>query len=51
MQNPVIHDFVILVYVYLNIVKSEGTKQKGIRQLKWLFEEKHLATKNTLAKI
>ena len=51
MQNPVIHDFVILVYVYLNIVKSEGIKQNGIRQLKWLFEEKYLATKNTLAKI
>lgn len=40
MQNPVIHDFVILVYVYLNVVKSEGIKQNGIRQLKWLFEEK-----------
>lgn len=48
MQNPVIHDFVILVYVYLNVVKSEGIKQNGIRQLKWLFEEKNASPQRIL---
>lgn len=45
MQNPVIHDFVILVYVYLNVIKSTGIKQHGIEQLKWLFEERMTANK------
>ena len=40
MQNPVVHDFVILVYVYLNAIKSEGIKKKGIKDLLWLFEER-----------
>ena len=40
MQNPVVHDFVILVYVYLNVIKSEGIKKKGIEDLLWLFEER-----------
>lgn len=40
MQNPVVHDFIILVYVYLNVIKSYGIKQNGINQLKWLFEER-----------
>ena len=45
MQNPVIHDFVILVYVYLNVIKSSGIKKHGIEQLKWLFEERMPANK------
>ncbi len=40
LQNPVVHDFVILVYVYLNVIKSEGIKQNGIKELKWLFDER-----------
>ena len=31
MQNPVVHDFVILVYVYLNVIKSEGIKKKVLK--------------------
>ena len=42
MKNPVIHDFIILVYVYLNVIKSEGIKKHGIKQLKWLFEDRML---------
>ena len=39
MANPVIHDFVILVYVYLRLIKSHGIKQSGIDNLHWLFNE------------
>lgn len=51
MQNPVIHDFVILVYVYLNVIKSTDIKRKGIEQLKWLFEDRMLAHKDYFEKI
>lgn len=40
MKNPVIHDFIILVYVYLNVIKSSGIKQYGIKQLNWLFHKR-----------
>lgn len=50
MQNPVIHDFVILVYVYLNVIKSTDIKRKGIEQLKWLFEDRMLAHKDYFEK-
>lgn len=50
MRNPVIHDFVILVYVYLNVIKSNGVKQKGIEQLKWLFDERMLQHKEYFEK-
>lgn len=43
MKNPVIHDFIILVYVYLNVIKSSGIKQHGIEQLKWLFNDRMLS--------
>ena len=45
MQNPVIHDFIILVYVYLNVIKSDGIKQNGINELKWLFDDRMLKNK------
>ena len=40
MSNPVIHDFVILVFVYVKLIKSPGIKQKGIDNLHWLFNER-----------
>lgn len=40
MENPVIHDFTILVFVFLKLIKSEGIKKAGIEQLQWLFEER-----------
>lgn len=40
MANPVIHDFIILVFVYLNLIKSAGIKNSGIKQLQWLFDER-----------
>lgn len=40
MNNPVIHDFVILVFVFLKLIKSPGIKQTGIDDLKWLFNDR-----------
>lgn len=40
MTNPVIHDFVILVFVFLKLTKSTGIKQSGIEHLHWLFNER-----------
>lgn len=40
MSNPVIHDFVILVYVYVKLIKSPGLKQKGVESLLQLFNER-----------
>lgn len=37
MSNPVIHDFICLVYVYVRLIKSKGMKQKGISELNELF--------------
>lgn len=42
MANPVIHDFIILVFVYLKLIKSPGIKQSGIDKLHWLFNERML---------
>ena len=50
MQNPVVHDFVILVYVYLNVIKSDGIKQNGIKELKWLFDERMVRNRDYFAK-
>lgn len=50
MQNPVVHDFIILVYVYLNVIKSTDIKRKGIEQLKWLFEDRMLTHKDYFKK-
>lgn len=52
MNNPVIHDFIILVFVFLKLMKSNGIKQFGIEKLQWLFNERMLKheeyfTKNT----
>lgn len=51
MENPVIHDFVILVYVYLRLIKSPGIKQSGINNLHWLFNERMLKHKEYFEKI
>lgn len=50
MSNPVIHDFVTLVFVYVNLIKSAGIKQAGMKQLKWLFEERMLKHKEYFSK-
>ncbi len=40
MSNPVLHDFIVLVFVYLRLIKSSGIKKKGMEQLLWLFNER-----------
>ena len=50
MNNPVIHDFVVLVYVYLNLIKSSGIKQHGITELQELFNVRMLQHKDYFEK-
>ena len=50
MQNPVVHDFIVLIYVYLNVIKSDGIRQKGINNLRWLFEERMVCHKDYFEK-
>ena len=50
MSNPVIHDFIILVFVYVKLIKSSGIKQKGIDNLHWLFNERMLEHKDFFEK-
>lgn len=50
MANRVVHDFIILVFVYLNVIKSEGIKKHGIQELKWLFDERMLKNKEYFEK-
>lgn len=45
MSNPVIHDFIRLVYVYVRLIKSNGIKQKGICELNELFTNRMLRHK------
>lgn len=45
MSNPVLHDFVILVFVYVKLIKSSGIKKKGIEHLLWLFNNRMLEHK------
>lgn len=50
MKNPVVHDFIVLIYVYLNVIKSDGIKKKGIQDLKWLFDERMVRHKDYFEK-
>lgn len=50
MRNPIIHDFVVLVYVFVKLIKSEGIKQSGIENLHWLFNERMLKNKEYFSK-
>ena len=50
MANPVIHDFVILVFVFVKLIKSVGIKQSGINNLHWLFNERMLKHKEYFLK-
>lgn len=50
MSNPIIHDFVILVYVYLTLIKDTATKKAGINQIHWLFNERMLIHKDYFEK-
>lgn len=50
MANPIIHDFIILVFTYLKLVKSPKLKQTGINQLHWLLNERMLKHKEYFKK-
>lgn len=50
MANPVIHDFVVLIFVYVKLIKSAGVKQSGINNLLWLFNERMIKHKEYFLK-
>lgn len=50
MANPVIHDFIILVFVFVKVTKSSSIKQAGIDNLHWLFNERMLKNKEYFCK-
>jgi len=50
MSNPVIHDFVCLIYVYVRLIKSTGIKQRGVDELQKLFKERMLSHKEYFEK-
>lgn len=45
LKNPVIHDFLVLVYVFLRITKSSTIKRRGIEEINVLFYERMLRHK------
>lgn len=50
MKNPVVHDFIVLVFVYLNVIKSSKMKVHGIDELNWLFHDRMLKNKSYFEK-
>ena len=38
LDNPVIHDFLALVYVYVSVIKSDSMRKRGIERIRDLFE-------------
>ena len=45
LSNPVIHDFIVTVYLFLNVVKTKDAKQSGISNLDTLFHNRMPANK------
>lgn len=50
MANPVIHDFIVLVFVFVKLIKSSGVKKAGIDNLHWLFNERMIRHKDYFTK-
>lgn len=46
LKNPVIHDFLVLVYMFLRITKSKAIKCHGIEEISLLFNERMLRHKD-----
>ena len=45
MQNPPIHDFVVLLDVYFTVIRSNNTLKNGINSLNYFFKERCLKNK------
>ena len=50
MSNPVIHDFVLLLYIFSQTVENEEAKLKTYTKLNWLFTERILKNKEFFSK-
>lgn len=45
MQNPLVHDFVVLLFVYFDLIESKNIRNNGKMELEWLFKERMLRNK------
>lgn len=50
MQNPIIHDFVVALYVFCNIVSSEGVKENYLTELKDFVDNRMIRNKDYFLK-
>ena len=50
MSNPVVHDFVLLLYVFNKIVENKSAKEITYKNLKWLINERVPRHKEYFAK-
>lgn len=50
MQNPIIHDFIVTIYVFYIIVKSNTTKKNALIKLKKIIDERFTENKEYFSK-
>ena len=50
MKNPVIHDFVVTLFVFNNVITSEKIKKKTMEDLKGLIDGRFIANKEFFRK-
>ena len=50
MGNPVVHDFVVTLYVFHKIISSEGVKNNTMLELKELFDKRMVRNKHYFEK-
>jgi len=50
MKNPVVHDFIVTLYVFINVVTSEAIKRNTMNELKVLIDNRFTANKDFFKK-
>lgn len=50
MQNPIVHDFVVTLYVFYIVVKSDSTKVNNMNKLKKIIDERFTENKDYFCK-
>jgi len=50
MKNPVIHDFVVMLFVFNNVVTSEDIKKRTMEELKNFIDGRCIANKDFFQK-
>lgn len=50
MQNPAVHDFIVLLFVYFDLIESKDIRNSGKKELEWLFNDRMLEHKEYFSK-